>query len=62
MNSTGWCDYLKAVETRNRITHPKNAESFHVEDSAFNEVERAKDWHADAVEELLKHCGFSESE
>lgn len=50
---TGWVDFTTAIEIRNRITHPKNAASFEIEDSALQIVERARQWFADSVEVLM---------
>ena len=55
-SSTGWVDLKTAIEVRNRITHPKNAASFAIDDSQLDAVERARQWFADSVEALLKEC------
>lgn len=55
-SSTGWVDFTTAIEVRNRITHPKNAASFKIDDSELNTVERARQWFADRVEALLNEC------
>ena len=55
-STVGWCDFITAIELRNRITHPKNVESFLIIDSELNAVERAREWFADSVEALSKQC------
>lgn len=55
-SSHGWVAFDDAIELRNRITHPKNARSFHVEDSVLDSVEEARKWFADSVELLLTVC------
>ena len=55
-SSTGWVDFKKAIEIRNRITHPKNAASFAIDDSELNAVERARQWFADSIKALLDEC------
>ncbi|HEY1188030.1 MAG TPA: hypothetical protein VGE74_10255 [Gemmata sp.] len=54
--AAGWVDFTTAIELRNRISHPKNAASFTIDDSELDAVERARQWFADSVEVLLKQC------
>lgn len=52
-NGSGWVAFHEAIEIRNRITHPRNAQSFKIEDADLNSVERARAWFANSVKALL---------
>lgn len=54
--TTGWELFLRAMELRNRITHPKNASSFDIADSDLDDVRVAREWFATTVERLLDEC------
>lgn len=55
-STTGWERFLRAMELRNRITHPKNASSFDIADSDLDDVRAAREWFATTVESLLDAC------
>lgn len=55
-NSRGWTDFLEAIQVRNDIMHPKSTESFHVSDTRFGQVQRARSWHNDELARLLQTC------
>jgi hypothetical protein len=49
---SGWRDFKRAVEIRNRITHPKRADCFAIIDADLTAVEGARSWIASSVERL----------
>jgi hypothetical protein len=55
-STTGWERFLRAMELRNRITHPKNASSFDIADSELDDVSAAREWFATTVKRLLDEC------
>ncbi len=54
--TTGWERFLKAMELRNRVTHPKNASSFDIAEPDLDDVRAAREWFATTVERLLDEC------
>ncbi|MCW3094771.1 MAG: hypothetical protein JWL77_389 [Chthonomonadaceae bacterium] len=55
-STSGWTDFIAAIEIRNRITHPKNAASFDISDNDLGIVERAREWYAASIQALLAVC------
>ena len=55
-SNAGWRSFATSVELRNRITHPRNASAFKVNDAELRTLEHAKAWFADSMEDLLNTC------
>lgn len=51
--NNGWNQLQKAVEIRNRITHPKSKEELVISDDDLEIINEAKCWYSDNVQFLL---------
>ena len=56
VSGQGWNQFKEAIQLRNRITHPRDKNSFYVTDKELNTVEHARTWFADSIEKLLDKC------
>ena len=50
----GWASFQKAVEVRDRITHPKGFEDCHVDEDALETVDRGHTWCRDLHNEVVR--------
>jgi hypothetical protein len=53
VGNTGWDSFQKAIEMRNRITHPRTPEDLHISDEDFAQIELAISWFSHNVRELI---------
>lgn len=53
-NHPGWSDLKKAVDIRNRLTHPRALEELLVSDEEFHAVKNAWKWYSPAFRRCLK--------
>lgn len=53
VSGDGWQSLQRALEIRNRITHPKSTESLHISDSDRDDVDAAGNWYMNCVFDLM---------
>ena len=49
----GWDSFQRAIEMRNRITHPRTPEDLNLSKEDFNHIELGATWFSDNIENLI---------
>ena len=57
-SESGWNDFKKAVEVRNRLTHPKMNADMNVSDTELTSLHEAVRWYYNAVITVLNNKAF----
>jgi hypothetical protein len=53
-SSKNWSYFLKALDIRNRLTHPKGSNPFHITDEELDLCKKANEWFVDLVARTIQ--------